>query len=59
MNGSLDPAFSGDGKKMTSFGPFSDSAAGVVIDARGRIVAGGVASPSATERDFAAARYLG
>lgn len=58
-NGSLDPTFSGDGQKLTSFSSFGDSASGIAIDARGRLVLGGGASTSATENDFAAVRYLG
>jgi hypothetical protein len=58
-NGTLDPAFSGDGEKLTSFSPFGDSAGGVAIDAQRRVVLGGSASTSATENDFAATRYLG
>jgi uncharacterized delta-60 repeat protein len=57
-NGSLDSTFSGDGKKMTSFGSFGDSAVGVAIDAQARIVAAGIASDG-SQGDFAVARYVG
>jgi uncharacterized delta-60 repeat protein len=57
-NGSLDPTFSGDGRRRTSFGG-SDRANGVVLQANGRILlAGGGLGPDQTS-DFALARYLG
>jgi uncharacterized delta-60 repeat protein len=43
-NGTLDPNFSGDGKRRTSFGG-SDQATGVAIQANGRIVAVGYGGP--------------
>ncbi len=61
-NGSLDTSFSGDGKRKTDFGA-NEGAAGVAIQADGRIVAAGArvetsSNPQYT-RDFALARYLG
>ncbi len=50
-NGSLDPSFSGDGKRTTDFGA-NDAAYGVAIQADGRIVAVGRG-----RGDFALARY--
>ncbi len=52
-NGSLDPSFSGDGRKRTSFGAF-DIANGVALQGDGRIVAVGDGNG-----EFALARYLG
>jgi uncharacterized delta-60 repeat protein len=52
-DGSLDPGFSGDGLKRTSFGG-SDRANGVALQGDGRIVAAGVGNG-----EFALARYLG
>jgi uncharacterized delta-60 repeat protein len=52
-DGSLDPGFSGDGRKRTSFGG-ADSANGVALQGDGRIVAVG-----AGNGEFALARYLG
>jgi uncharacterized delta-60 repeat protein len=52
-DGSLDPGFSGDGRKRTSFGG-PDSANGVALQGDGRIVAVG-----AGNGEFALARYLG
>jgi uncharacterized delta-60 repeat protein len=55
-NGSLDPSFSGDGRKRTSFaGPsVIDEANGVALQGDGRIVAVGVGND-----EFALARYVG
>ncbi len=53
-NGSLDPSFSGDGKRATDF---NGSANAVAIQANGRIVAAGGAGGGATGSDFALARY--
>ena len=52
-DGSLDPGFSGDGRKRTSFGG-ADSANGVALQGDGRIVAVGYGNG-----EFALARYLG
>jgi uncharacterized delta-60 repeat protein len=57
-NGSLDPSFSGDGTRMTSFGPFGDSAAGVALGPGGKIVAAGTTFDGSQD-DFAVARYQG
>jgi uncharacterized delta-60 repeat protein len=54
-NGSLDTAFSGDGKQTTSFGGYLDGAVAVAIQANGRIVAVGHAGASGP--DFAITRY--
>ncbi len=53
-NGSLDPSFSGDGKKTTEFGG-SDRATGVALQADGKIVA--VGFDDEFGGDFALARY--
>jgi uncharacterized delta-60 repeat protein len=56
--GSLDPTFSGDGKRRSDFGG-SDRASGVALQGNGRIVlAGGGLGPDGTS-DFALARFLG
>ena len=52
-NGSLDPTFSGDGRRRSNFGG-SDVAYGVALQGDGRIVAVG-----AGNGEFALARYLG
>jgi uncharacterized delta-60 repeat protein len=54
-NGSLDTTFGGDGKVTTDFGN-SDSAAGVAIQADGRIVAAGFVLVG-SHFDFGLARY--
>ena len=57
-NGSLDPSFGAGGKVLTPFQPGSmDSASAVLLQADGRIVAGG-GTRSAPASDFALARYL-
>jgi uncharacterized delta-60 repeat protein len=56
-DGSLDPSFSGDGKRRTSFGG-SDFANGVAIQADGKIVAAGGGLGTDLTSDFALARYL-
>jgi len=65
-NGRLDQGFAGDGKDTTNLRPEehhrmqADLGRDVVIQPRGRIVAGGVSSPwSACCSDFALAGYLG
>jgi uncharacterized delta-60 repeat protein len=57
-SGALDTGFSGDGVKLTSFGPFNDEAVAVALDHRSRIVAAG-GSYNGSDYDFAAARYAG
>lgn len=58
-SGSLDNSFSGDGKVRTDFNSSSsDRAAGVALQADGRIVVAGASNASGTD-DFAVARYLG
>jgi uncharacterized delta-60 repeat protein len=52
-NGSLDHAFSGDGKATTNFGPGIDAAHGVAIQTNGKIVAAG----HANFHRFALVRY--
>jgi uncharacterized delta-60 repeat protein len=56
-NGTLDTTFSGDGKVMTDFTPGLDGAAGVVIQANGKIVAAGTAYADCGCNKFALARY--
>ena len=53
-NGSLDPSFSGDGRKRLSFGG-DERAFGMAIQANGKIVVVGRAGP--TGDDFAIARF--
>jgi uncharacterized delta-60 repeat protein len=56
-DGSLDGAFSGDGKVTTTiFGQLGESAHGVGLDSQGRIVAGGRAIPNGPT-EMAVARY--
>jgi uncharacterized delta-60 repeat protein len=55
-DGSLDPAFSGDGMVKTRIGA-SAGAQGVAIDAIGRIIAAGTARTGPGTFAFAAARY--
>ncbi|HEX6131454.1 MAG TPA: delta-60 repeat domain-containing protein, partial [Actinomycetota bacterium] len=54
-DGSLDPSFSGDGKRTTSFSPVYDAARDVALQPNGKIVVVGTA---AMETRFAVARYL-
>jgi uncharacterized delta-60 repeat protein len=56
-NGGLDPTFGGDGVVITNFAKREDSAAGVAIQADGKIVAAGGANPTARISKFAVARY--
>jgi uncharacterized delta-60 repeat protein len=53
-NGSLDPAFSGDGRQTTDFGGFADGADDLAIQPDGRIVAAGEDGSSFA---FGLARY--
>jgi uncharacterized delta-60 repeat protein len=57
-SGSLDSSFSGNGKQITHF-PGEDRASGIAVQSDGKIVAvgGAVAISSATNGDFALARY--
>ena len=50
--------WTGDGWQRTNFGGF-DGAAGVALQANGRIVAAGVGLGTDFTSDFALARYLG
>ena len=43
LDGSLDPTFSRDGRTVTDFAGYYDEVRALAIDARGRIVAGGLA----------------
>lgn len=54
--GKLDTTFDGDGKLVTQVG-LSESAAGVVIQADGKIVVAGTARMPDTDNDFALVRY--
>ncbi|HYG11850.1 MAG TPA: Calx-beta domain-containing protein, partial [Pyrinomonadaceae bacterium] len=56
-NGSPDNSFDGDGKVTTDFFDVDNEAFAVVIQADGKIVAGGYAD-TGSSRDFALARYL-
>ena len=59
-SGSLDPSFSGDGKRRTDFDlGETDGANGVALQADGKIVAVGVGRASNQLDSFALARYLG
>jgi uncharacterized delta-60 repeat protein len=55
-NGSLDTTFNGTGKVTTEFGPSWDSAAALVRQPDGKLVAAGV-SDNGSNDDFALARY--
>jgi uncharacterized delta-60 repeat protein len=56
-DGTLDAMFDGDGKATTDFGGRSDAAFAVALQADGRIVVVGYSGTTATDRDFAVARY--
>jgi uncharacterized delta-60 repeat protein len=58
-NGTLDSTFGGHGKVTTEFTAGADFAAGVALQADGKIVAAGGASVFTTRARFALARYLG
>lgn len=58
-DGSLDSAFGGDGKVITSFGVNGGGASDVAIQPDGRIVVAGCTSCSRRGSDFALARYVG
>jgi len=57
-DGSLDPAFRGDGTVVTNFTPFDDGAYSVALDPDGNIVAAGLAGNNGPAPRFAVARYL-
>ncbi len=57
-DGTLDPSFSGDGKRRTSFGG-DDGANGMALQGDGKIVAVGRGLGLDRTSDFALARYLG
>ena len=57
-DGTLDASFGVDGKVTTDFTPRSDGAAGVAIQADGRIVAAGWANSGRAKMKVALARYL-
>ncbi len=54
--GTLDASFGSSGKVKTNVGPGSDAANAMVIQADGKIIAGG-RSNNGTDRDFALVRY--
>ena len=56
-NGTLDTSFSGDGKVTTDFGGRMDRAFAIALQTDGKIVAAGQAYSSASDADFALARY--
>jgi uncharacterized delta-60 repeat protein len=56
-NGSLDKSFSGDGKQTTDFGGDNDEAAGVALQADGKIIAVGFTQNFGAPGNFALARY--
>ncbi len=56
-NGTLDPAFGGDGIVATNFAKREDSASAVAIQSDGKIVAAGSADVTALDGWFALARY--
>jgi uncharacterized delta-60 repeat protein len=57
VDGSLDTAFSSDGKVTTDFGSAVDRATGVAIGADGEVVVAGHSDRVGTSYDFALARY--
>lgn len=58
-NGSLDTSFGSGGKVTTDFGSIDDPGLSLVIQADGKIVVAGYTISSATNVDFALARYEG
>ncbi len=58
-DGSLDSTFNGDGRVTTSFGTGDDKAFDVAMQSDGKIVAAGYGTITASNRDFAVARYIG
>ncbi|MBS1793427.1 MAG: VCBS repeat-containing protein [Acidobacteria bacterium] len=57
-NGSLDTNWDGDGIVTTDFAVNNDQAAGVAVQADGRVVVCGTTSTPTTSSDFACVRYL-
>ena len=57
-DGTLDATFGAAGKVITDFTPRGDGAAGVAIQADGRIVAAGMANSGRSKMKVALARYL-
>ena len=57
-DGTLDASFGVNGKVETDFTPRGDGAAGVAIQADGRIVAAGMANSGRSKMKVALARYL-
>jgi len=55
--GDLDPTFGAGGKVTTDFFRAKDAALSLALQPDGKLVVGGVATNSATENDFALARY--
>jgi uncharacterized delta-60 repeat protein len=56
-DGTLDTAFSTDGKVTTNFTRWHDSVQNLAIQPDGRIVTGGIAGSGGSNADFALARY--
>src|SRR4051812_36438182 len=56
MTGALDTGFGVSGLKMIDFGGLNDTAAGVAIDASGKVVIGGDTDGGVAGRNFSAAR---
>jgi uncharacterized delta-60 repeat protein len=54
--GNLDPSFSGDGRQLTDFGGFLDTAGGMALQPGGKIVVSG-SSDTTPSSGFAVARY--
>ncbi|MDQ3179974.1 MAG: delta-60 repeat domain-containing protein, partial [Acidobacteriota bacterium] len=54
-NGSLDNTFGKNGRVVTNFGGFNETASAVVLQSSGKIVIGGLSQPN--DSDFALARY--
>jgi len=55
-DGSLDNTFNGNGKVITSIGPFGDDAGGVAVQPDGKTVIAGTTN-NGTDEEFALARY--
>lgn len=58
-NGKIDNTFSGDGKLLTDFGSSSDFLSSIVVQADGKIIAGGVTQNSENINLIALSRYSG
>ncbi len=59
QNGRLDQSFSGDGKRLVTFGPGNEGARDVALQADGRIVVAGFSDQGASGEDWAIVRLLG